>query len=230
LETQVSSPDALKRNPVPSLNRMRALMQIATDIIDLLSTKTQNRAEAEYIVDLVKNAVEWRYFVEKHAPTPPERPQGPNGDKNFLEEEGTQDQSSLQKTDRRDRPWTDEEEEIVIKSLRECHPYVLEGLRNAARQLGRSFTCVKQHYYFRMKPKMEPERKKVIGTAAGSRNRGAKQPEAELRKEIASLKEENARLKAERGEAAETLGLYFRAGNRLVKDLYPDLTSVRKIS
>ena len=218
-------------SPVPSLNRMRALMQIATDIIDLLSTKTQNRAEAEYIVDLVKNAVEWRYFVEEHAPTPPERPQG-NGNKNFLKEEDAQDQNGPQKTKtaRRDRPWTDEEEKVVIKSLRECHPYVLEGLRNAARQLGRSFTCVKQHYYFRMKPKMEPERKKVIGTAAGSRNRGAKQPEAELRKEIASLKEENARLKAERGEAAETLGLYFRAGNRLVKDLFHDFAAARKIS
>lgn len=229
METQTSSPDVLQRNPVPSLNRMRALMQIATDIIDLLSTKTQNRAEAQYVVDLVKNAVEWRYYVEKHA-TPPERPQGPNSDKNFFKEEGTQDQNGLQKTARYDRPWTDEEEAIVVKSLQESHPYVLKGLRNAAQRLGRSFTCVKQHYYFRMKPKMEPERKKVIGTAAGSRNCGAKQPEAELRKEIAGLKEENARLKAERGEAAETLGLYFRAGNRLVKDLYPELTSARKIS
>jgi uncharacterized small protein (DUF1192 family) len=77
-----------------------------------------------------------------------------------------------------------------------------------------------------MKPKMEPERKKA-GNAAVSPH-GVKQ--LENPEEIASLKKENARLKSERKEAAETLGLYFRAGNRLVKDLFHDFAAARKIS
>ena len=44
----------------PSLRRTRALIQIAADIVDMLSTKTENRAEAQYIATLVKNAVEWQ--------------------------------------------------------------------------------------------------------------------------------------------------------------------------
>lgn len=185
----------------PTLGRMHVLMQLAADVLKMISANTQNRAEAQYVAGLVKDAVEYRVFPAREGTGNPGGPaEAPLGN-------GTPPGNTPP-----GRPWTEEEEEVVLKCLQEHHPRTLEGLRAAAQQLGRTFTCVKQHYYFHMKTRPKKPQPTV--------RPGRKQKSALLR-------EENERLKAQLAaydEAIKTISFYCRTGNRLVKDLFPEAT------
>lgn len=125
------------------------------------------------------------------------------------------------------------------KSIQKHHPYTVEGLRDAASMLGRTYTCVKQHYYFRMKPRLKKFLNETVGNdvdpewlknyVAKTQEEEAGQIIAGLREKLAQLQEENARLNAQLAaynEAMETIGLYYRTGGRLLKKLHPAAANV----
>ncbi|MDI6814043.1 MAG: hypothetical protein QMD10_10960 [Desulfitobacteriaceae bacterium] len=145
-----------------------------------------------------------------------------------------------------DQVWTPEEEAVVWKSVLAHYPKTYAGFKEASEKLGRSFFSVKTRFYDYLKPRLKEHavRIKIVDDGVDPRQLTALLKDSlekdvqkllsKTRKELAQLREENARLKAQLADVtkkanlvdlryiaqlAEELDLARRAVIRLQKEL-----------